>query len=436
MRRAASWRVIADWLKRDGLREKYWWAREVLERLSALAAPAHRSLAPVVWKSQMDFVFDRVRPVRGQTRQRMRAAVEWLQRAQDATPDGGVAFGYFPTRRPGTSGWLPSYPETTGYIIPSLLEYAAAVGDASIRERARRMGSWETAIQMPCGAVQGGTVCSATEQRAAVFNTGAVLQGYVALLLEDWDERIFEGARRAAEFLVQDLAEDGHFRTHGPFVTYHRVKTYNCLCAWPLFRLGQAVNDRRYVDAALRAVEAALGEQRHNRWFANNCKERPEAPLTHTIGYTMQGILEVGLLSGREEFVAAVEHAAQRLLALIAPSGFLHGRYYADWEPANFSSCLTGSAQIAVVLYRLFEHTGDQRFRDGANRLVDFLKAMQVVDSPDPDMKGALPGSFPMMGEYMPGGYPSWATKYFLDALMLQERTGTARAREPVSLPE
>jgi len=33
-----------------------------------------------------------------------------------------------------------------------------------------------------------------------------------------------------------------------------------------------------------------------------------------------------------------------------------------------------------------------------------------------------------VFGEYMRAGYPNWATKYLLDALMLQERLGERRA--------
>src|SRR2546428_1143714 len=116
-------RVLADWVKRDGLRDKYWRAYRSVVRFCRLASPARRPFVPVVLKSQADFMFDRVRPVRGETRLRMRAAVEWLLRAQGATPDDGVAFGYFPCEGGGgDSGWLPSYPETTGYLIPSLPE--------------------------------------------------------------------------------------------------------------------------------------------------------------------------------------------------------------------------------------------------------------------------------------------------------------------------
>jgi hypothetical protein len=46
----------------------------------------------------------------------LRAAARWLTAAQDSQQDGGIAGRY----RLG-GGWTSSYPETTGYIIPTLL---------------------------------------------------------------------------------------------------------------------------------------------------------------------------------------------------------------------------------------------------------------------------------------------------------------------------
>ena len=59
----------------------------------------------------------------------LEAAAGWLRRAQDATVDGGVSWGY---RLHG--GWAASYPETTGYIVPTYL----ALADAGRRRRDRR----------------------------------------------------------------------------------------------------------------------------------------------------------------------------------------------------------------------------------------------------------------------------------------------------------
>ena len=415
-------RILADSYREGSWREKYWRWRASLERWVRLLRPSNKHLAAVAAKEHVRFLFKSVRAIRGETRVRAKAAAEWLARAQDATADDGVSAGYFPCDKNAGNGWRPSYPETTGYIIPTLLEYADRYGVPEMRERALRMAIWETEIQMDTGAVQAGLLCQEGEQTAAIFNTGMVLQGYVAAMRVSPDARIRTGARRAADFLVADQGEDGHFRTHGPFVVHETIKTYNCLCAWPLYLFGQMTGENHYEDAAIRSVEAAVREQRENGWFAHNCLVRSTSPLLHTIGYTLQGVLEVGVLRNRGDFIDAARRGIDPILARISSDGFLHGRHYSDWEPASFSSCLTGSAQIAVVCYRLFEVTKENEYRLAANGLVDFLKALQVLNSPNSAIRGALAGSYPIMSEYQSAGYPNWATKYLLDGLMLQDR--------------
>jgi uncharacterized protein YyaL (SSP411 family) len=277
-------------------------------------------------------------------------------------------------------------------------------------------------VQMPSGAVQGGTVCASNEQVPAVFNTGMVLQGYSAAYRATGEARFLEAGRRAADFLVADMGEDGQFRSHGAFVAQHAIKTYNCLCGWALWNFARDSEDDRYAKIALRAAEAALHQQQPNGWFANNCLTDPGAPLSHTIGYTLQGILEVGILAGRDDLVGAARRGVAPLLARISRAGFFPGCFFPDWEPAAFSSCLTGNAQLAVVCYRLYEHTNAAEYRNAGDHLVDFLKARQVLAGPDSGVIGAIGGSYPLLGSYMTAGYPNWATKYFLDGILQQHR--------------
>jgi hypothetical protein len=78
--------------------------------------------------------------------------IDWLCRAQDnsASADGGVAREYSLTH-----GWATSYPETTGYIIPTLLAYADRSGRRDLVDRARRMADWLVSIQLAQGGFQG-----------------------------------------------------------------------------------------------------------------------------------------------------------------------------------------------------------------------------------------------------------------------------------------
>ncbi len=59
---------------------------------------------------------------------RLQAALDWIGRAQNASGDGGISKGYHVIRR----RWSPSYPETTGYTIPTLLNAAVELLDEGV----------------------------------------------------------------------------------------------------------------------------------------------------------------------------------------------------------------------------------------------------------------------------------------------------------------
>src|SRR2546422_10044429 len=157
----------------------------------------------------------------------LEAAFAWICAAQDARPDGGVAGCYNLIR-----GWGESYPETTGYIIPTFLHYAGNMRVAEARERAIRMADWESDIQLPSGAVRSGMMN--VRVGPAVFNTGQVLFGWVSAYQETGDERYAISMRRAAEWLVSVQDEDGARRRHLSGKTTRTGQRYKPRAAWGL----------------------------------------------------------------------------------------------------------------------------------------------------------------------------------------------------------
>src|SRR5204863_3119204 len=139
---------------------------------------------------------------------RLAAAVAWVLRAQQATPDAGVSLGYFPMDIP--SRWGLSYPETTGYLITSLLSYARHYHREDVRKAALAMADWEIEVQMSNGAAQGGPVMPRHEQTAAAFNTGMVLDGWCSAYEATRDQRYLDAGSAAARFLVGDMDEAGY----------------------------------------------------------------------------------------------------------------------------------------------------------------------------------------------------------------------------------
>lgn len=421
MRLTTATRLWRDKYYGARLRQKYWEIRNCATEVLRLFDTSNREFLQHVLLDSWHYMIAKFYYEEDRSFTRIQSAVNWLLRAQRETADDGVSLGYFPCRG-GSEKWLSSYPETTGYIITTLLAYSERFKDVNVRDAALRMAHWEIAIQMPSGAVQGGPACSPEQQAPAAFNTGMVLDGWCSAYSITGEKIFLDAARRAADFLQADIDEMGFFRTNGRFVSTDEIKTYTCLCAWAMHRFGELSGEALYQQSAIRVIEAAIGQQQPNGWFAHNCLTRSIAPLTHTIGYTLQGILEVGIRAQRPDFIAAVKAGVNPLISCIDHRGLLAGRYYADWKPAVLSSCLTGNAQIAIVCFRLYEVSGLMEYKQAADTLVNTLKALQVIKLPHAPFNGAIAGSFPIFGGYMRGGYPNWATKYFIDALLLQDR--------------
>ena len=104
------------------LKKKYWSYHSIRSLKASLSLAENCEFAEHI-KSEKKYVLDlAARGIPDQIEERLDAAINWLLRAQKATGDDGVSLGYFPLSV--QNGWRPSYPETTGYIITSLLKYA------------------------------------------------------------------------------------------------------------------------------------------------------------------------------------------------------------------------------------------------------------------------------------------------------------------------
>ncbi|MHB8426021.1 MAG: beta-L-arabinofuranosidase domain-containing protein [Gammaproteobacteria bacterium] len=345
----------------------------------------------------------------------MAAAVQWLARAQDATGTGGVSAYYDMKHR----RWAAAYPETTGYIVPTLYRYAEFSGQDEYRERAKRMAVWETDIQLPEGGVRAGTM-DATQVVPTIFNTGQVLFGWLAAWEQTREPRFRDSLVRAAEWLLATQDADGAWRRFASPFAAHQVNTYNTRVAFALARAGQALGETRYLDAAVRNVRWALTQMRGNGWLENNDLEDNARPLTHTIAYATRGILEVGVITADTAFVDAAARIAHAVAGSQRRDGALPGRLDAEWKPASRWSCVTGNAQMAIIWQRLAQETGDHAWRVPAERANHFNLSIQNLAAADPGVRGGVPGSYPLRGAYMSYRFPNWAAKFFADALLLQ----------------
>jgi len=345
------------------------------------------------------------------------AAIEWLISAQQATADAGVAQSYFVNKK----SWSASYPETTGYIIPTFFDYARFASGEEARKPAIQMADWECDLQMPEGAVQAGTVAD-SPARPTIFNTGQVLFGWARAYEETNNEQYLNSLIRAADWLCDVQDEDGAWRKFGSTQTKTKVNTYNTRTAWGLIEAYKVTGNDHYHEAAKKNLDWALTQQLANGWWENNCLLYNDRPFTHTIAYAMRGFLEVGDFLKEEKYVEAALKATRALLKKQKRNGSWAGQFNRKWRAQCRWSCLTGNSQLAINFIRLFEITGEKKFFESAQRANRFNMSIQDIQADDTNIRGGIPGSWPIDGKYHPYQYPNWAAKFFADALMHELR--------------
>ncbi len=340
---------------------------------------------------------------------------EWLCRAQDFSTslDGGIARHYSLI-----DGWGASYPETTGYIIPTLIESGKWLHNQSLRARAKRALDWLVSIQFPDGAFQGGEIGLRPVVPVA-FNTGQILLG-LASGVSEFGEEYLEPMRRAARWLVQAQDPDGCWRKYpSPFASPGE-KTYDTHASWGLLAAARVDPDQHYVDAALANVRWALTHQMENGWFRHCCLNHGgSTSLTHTVGYALRGIIEAYRYSGDPLFLQGALRTANGLISAIRADGFLPGQLNGEWRGTTTWACLTGTVQTAHCWLLLYRLTGDAHYRNlafTANRYV--RRTLRTNGAPE--TRGGVKGSFPIHGSYCTYQYCSWGNKFLIDSSLLE----------------
>ena len=346
----------------------------------------------------------------------LRAAMAWLALAQDQTGNGGVSAGF------GRNGWRADYPETTGYIIPTFLDYYRLSGEPAFRDRAIRMGDYELAVQDSRGAIPGGY---AEPRLPEIFDTGQVIFGWVSLFGDTGRQEYRSAAVRAGDWLLSVQAEDGSWPTHEQVGA---ARTYHSRVSWALVELGLAADEPRFVRAARRQLDWTLAQQQPNGWFAKAELRMKEQPVTHTIAYVTRGLLESGAALNEPTYIDSARKTADALLSLQLADGSLYGVYDSQWSPRARWRCLTGCAQTSIIWLRLYELTGQPKYLAAAQKANRYLRQTQDLDTDGPN-RGAIAGSKPFFGSYERFSYPNWATKFLADVLMLEMKLAPAQAQ-------
>jgi len=293
-------------------------------------------------------------------------AVQWIK--NNSIPGKGIAI---------SSRKRVSYPEVTGYFIPTLL----SIGE---RELAYQYARWLLSVQRQDGSY-------GLNGHSYAFDTGQVVRGWVALL-EQMPELELP-LRRACYWLIETAdSQTG------------RLKVPPSGAAWslgrrgqvsegihlhvlpPLYRAGELLNESRYCEFVSRSLNYYLKNVNLTDFSQPNM-------LTHFYGYIQGALLDLGCGDEARRGMASVARFQQ-------PTGGVSGYSDVNWV------CSVGLAQLALVWYRL----GETSRADAA------LKFLEMVQNPS----GGFFGSYGVGADYFTSEEISWAVKYAVEAAQQQ----------------
>lgn len=346
------------------------------------------------------------------------STMAWLSVAQDATDSGGIAeaFSLF-------DGWKMPYPEVSGYIISTFLDYYKLKGDKEYLNRAERIADWEVSIVNSDGSIKGGQVD--TKRGPIVFNTAQVLLGMCDIYKHFQKSHYHSFIKKASDWIVAKQEESGDWVKY----EFNNIShTYNTRTCWALLKAYELLKDEKLKNAAIKALDLYLLRRTENGWYSGN-SFKDEDPFLHTIAYATSGFVECGIILNEAKYIDSARKSAVVLLDLFMKDGYLSGQYNENWQPGNIKDpyypafkyrCLTGEAQMSIIWSELYNITKEEKYKIAAYKINEKLMQTQIYNPKDKRIHGAIKGSMPIYGVYMRYSFPSWGAKFFADALILE----------------
>lgn len=270
-----------------------------------------------------------------------------------------------------------SYPEVTGYYIPTLLRWG-------YRDLAMQYARWLLSVQKEDGSWYD------TENKAPyVFDTAQILKGLLAIreIMPEVDRAIIQGC----DWVLSNMQSGGRLTTPDKTAWGNgRICTelIHLYCLSPLVDAGRIFEREDYIEKA-NLILKYYKENHYTEIIDFSC-------LSHFYAYVMEALLDMG----EEEL--AIE-CMKKVSLLQNKEGMVPAYKDVNWV------CSTGLFQFALVWFRL----GDIEKGNAA-----FSYACKLQND-----SGGWFGSYTIANEkkevndYFPYGEISWANKYFLDAL-------------------
>ena len=294
-------------------------------------------------------------------------AVQWIKK--NSIPGEGII---------NSTNIKKSYPEVTGYFIPTLIRWG-------YKDLAVSYAKWLCSIQKTDGSW-----FDTYDEAPYIFDSAQILKGLLAVreLYPEVDDNILRGC----DWILQQMTDEGQLVTPTKDAWGNDTRTCSELihiyCLSPLVEAGKVFNKTDYQEKAYKIFD----------YYKKNYYDEIMnfSLLSHFYAYVMEALLDMGETQMAEE-------AMKRMEQFQKENGAVPAYHNVEWV------CSTGLFQLALVWFRLGNMENGQKAFEYACKLQNET--------------GGWFGSYlseehtDEINTYIPNAEISWAVKYFLDAL-------------------
>lgn len=305
--------------------------------------------------------------------------------------------------------WGKVYPETTGYLIPTLFNYASYFDDQKIRDLALRQLDYFKSIQNEDGSFRQ----AADIEAPIVFDTAQIILGLLSLAAESETPNAILGMiNRAVDWLGLQLDDEGNFVAHNYVDNYNPA--YYARIAWPMAS-GELIKYSKPRTKTKNLIKRLVELRLENKSFATMSFHPDQKAYTHTIAYTIRGLWECAEILNDRKLKKKLRSTINLFNEHILEKQSIAGSYDENWNGDFSFQCTVGNAQLALMNLILYERSGYKKNLE----VIEILLAPILKNQRKILMNaGAVPSSIPIKGEYQRFKYTNWTQKFFCDALL------------------
>lgn len=276
------------------------------------------------------------------------------------------------------SKFKKSYPEVTGYYIPTLIRWG-------YKELSVSYAKWLCSIQK-----EDGSWYDTLDKAPYIFDSAQILKGLIAVRKIYSDrEQLDSAIKKGCNWILSCMTDEGQLKTPSETewgnVASELIHTY---CLSPLNDAAQLYGEPKYQEAANKILN----------YYKQHYYEKivSFSMLSHFYAYVVEAMLDMGEIELAREAMTNIE-------AFQKKSGAVPAYKDVDWV------CSTGLFQLSLIWFRL----GDL-YR--GNKAFEYACKLQ-------NDSGGWYGSYiseenaDEINTYFPDAEISWVNKYFLDAL-------------------